>query len=67
MSQDTQTGPNSLGSTINNRVARGCLERLYKNASMILVVIIVGAAVFAIARASFTKFAPTREDCTCAR
>jgi regulator of protease activity HflC (stomatin/prohibitin superfamily) len=58
MSQDTQTGHNSLGGAINNRVARGCLERLYKNASMILIVFIVGGAVFAVSRAAIYKIRP---------
>lgn len=58
MSQDTQPGHQTLGQAINNHVARGCLERLYKNASLILVVLIVGGAVFALARAAIYKIRP---------
>lgn len=58
MSQEPQTGPHNLGRAINNGAARGCLERLYKNASMILVVLLVGGSLFALARAAIYKIRP---------
>ncbi len=58
MSQDTQSGANSLEEAVKHQSARGCLERLYKNASMILVLIIIGGALFFLARAAVYKIRP---------
>jgi len=58
MSQNTQSGAESMDKAVNKQFARGCLERLYKNASMILVVLIVGGSLFALARAAVYKIRP---------
>jgi len=59
MSQNTQSGANSLEEVDKkNRIARGCLERLYKNALLILVLLIVGVALFSLARAAVYKIRP---------
>ena len=59
MSQNTQSGANSLEEAGKKTpIARGCLERLYKNASMILVLLIVGVALFSLARAAVYKIRP---------
>ncbi len=59
MSQNTQSGANSLEEVDKeNRFARGCLERLYKNASMILVLLIVGVVLFSFTRAAVYKIRP---------
>lgn len=49
---------NSLEEPGNNRLARGCLERLSKNALMILVLLIIGGALFSFARAAVYKIRP---------
>ena len=59
MSQNTQSGANSLEEVDKkNRIARGCLERLYKNALLILILLIVGIALFSLARAAVYKIRP---------
>jgi regulator of protease activity HflC (stomatin/prohibitin superfamily) len=58
MSQNTQSDANPLGEAVKKPVARGCLERLYKNASMILVLLIVGVALFSLARDAVYKIRP---------
>lgn len=59
MSQNTQSSANSLEEVDKkNRIARGCLERLYKNALLILVLLIVGVALFSLARAAVYKIRP---------
>ena len=58
MSQDSQTDINSPGQTIKDRYARGCLENLYKNAVLILILLIVGGVLFSIARAAVYKIRP---------
>ena len=59
MSQNTQSGANSLEEVDKkNRIARGCLERLYKNALLILVLLIVGVTLFSLARAAVYKIRP---------
>ena len=59
MSQNTQSGANSLEEVDKkNRIARGCLERLYKNALLILVLLIVGGALFSLARSAVYKIRP---------
>ena len=58
MSQNTQSDASSLEAPGKNRFARGCLVRLYKNASMILVLLIVGGALFSLARDAIYKIRP---------
>jgi regulator of protease activity HflC (stomatin/prohibitin superfamily) len=58
MTQNTQSDANSMTGTLRNQFARGCLERLYKNASIILLVLILGGALFSLARASVYKIRP---------
>jgi membrane protease subunit HflK len=58
MSQNTQIDTNSPGEDARNRAARGCLERLSKNALSILVVLIVGGILFSLARAAIYKIRP---------
>jgi len=58
MSQNAQTDPNILGDTIKNRAARGCLITLYKNALLIIVVLLVGGVLFSLARAAIYKIRP---------
>ncbi len=59
MSQNTQSSANSLEEVDKkNRIARGCLERLYKNALLILVLLIIGVALFSLARAAVYKIRP---------
>ena len=58
MSQNTQSDASSLEAPGKNRFARGCLERLYKNATMILVLLIVGGALFSLARDAIYKIRP---------
>jgi regulator of protease activity HflC (stomatin/prohibitin superfamily) len=59
MSQNAQSGANSLEEVDKkNRIARGCLERLYKNASLILVLLIVGIVLFSLTRDAVYKIRP---------
>ena len=58
MSQNTRTDANSSGETIKDRVARGCLDKLYKNALLILILLIVGGTLFSLARAAVYKIRP---------
>ena len=58
MSQNSQSDTNSLEKEVKNRTARGCLERLYKNAAVILVLLIVGGVLFSLATASVYKIRP---------
>ena len=58
MSQNTQSDASSLEKTGKNQGARGCLVWLYKNASTILVLLIVGVALFSLARAAIYKIRP---------
>jgi membrane protease subunit HflK len=59
MSQNTQSDANSLEAVDKkNRITRGCLERLYKNAALILVLLIVGVTLFQLTRAAVYKIRP---------
>ena len=58
MQQSVQKDTNVPGETARHGVAQGCLEKLYKNALLILVVIIVGVVVFSLARAAVYKIRP---------
>jgi regulator of protease activity HflC (stomatin/prohibitin superfamily) len=58
MSQNTQTDVNSLREPVKSRFGLGCLDWLYKNALMIIVVLIVGGMLFSLARAAVYKIRP---------
>lgn len=58
MSQNTRMDANELGNSIKDRVGRGCLERLYKNAVLILIILFAAVVVFSLARASVYKIRP---------
>ena len=58
MSQNTQADPNILDDAVKNKVARGCLDRLYKNALLIIIVLIIGGTLFSLARAAVYKIRP---------
>ena len=59
MSQNTQSGANSLEEVDKkSHIARGCLDRLYKNALLIFVLLIVGITLFQLARAAVYKIRP---------
>ncbi|NJC97522.1 MAG: hypothetical protein C3F07_15510 [Anaerolineales bacterium] len=58
MSQNTQMDSNSPGLPGKNRFAQGCLDKLYKNALLIIMVIIVGGILFSLARAAVYKIRP---------
>ena len=58
MSQNTQSDIDTSQAAANTRYGRGCLDKLYKNASMILIVLVVGGALFALAQAAIYKIRP---------
>jgi membrane protease subunit HflK len=58
MSQNTGTDANGSGETFKDKVARGCLDKLYKNALLILILLIVGGTLFSLARAAVYKIRP---------
>lgn len=58
MSQNTGMDANSSGETFKGRVARGCLDKLYKNALLILILLVVGGTLFSLARAAVYKVRP---------
>ena len=58
MSQNTQLDANTPGETVKNRVARGCLDRLYRNATLILILLILGGTLFSLTRAAVYKIRP---------
>ena len=58
MSQDTQSTAPSLERVVKQPFASGCLERLYRNALLIIIVLMVGGALFSLARAAIYKIRP---------
>jgi regulator of protease activity HflC (stomatin/prohibitin superfamily) len=58
MSQSSQIDGNSAADRIPNRVARGCMDRLYKNALVIIIFLIVGGTLFSLARVAIYKIRP---------
>ena len=58
MTQNTRLDANEPAGTKRNQVAQGCLDRLYKNAAMILIVLFVGGIVFSLARSAIYKIRP---------
>jgi regulator of protease activity HflC (stomatin/prohibitin superfamily) len=58
MSQNSPSDSNPLGEGIKIPVSRGCLERLYKNALLIVIVLIVGISLFSLVRDAVYKIRP---------
>lgn len=58
MSQNPQTDVNPQREINKNRVAQGCLDRLSRNALMILAVLVIGGILFSLARAAVYKIRP---------
>ena len=58
MSQNTQLDANALGEAVKDRIGRGCLDKLYKNALLILILLFVGVIVFSLARSAIYKIRP---------
>jgi regulator of protease activity HflC (stomatin/prohibitin superfamily) len=58
MSQNSQPDAEKLGGFVENRIAQGCLKKLYKNALLIVIVLIVGGTLFSLARAAVYKIRP---------
>lgn len=58
MSQNAQNETNARGDFGRSKFAQGCLDRLAKNALMILVVIVIGGILFSLARAAIYKIRP---------
>jgi membrane protease subunit HflK len=58
MSQNTHIGENSSGEGVKKKFGQGCLDWLYKNALLILIVLIVGGTLFSLARAAVYKIRP---------
>ena len=58
MNQNTRMETGEPGVPARNNFAQGCLDRLYKNALLILVVLFVGLIVFSLARSAIYKIRP---------
>ena len=58
MSQNSQSDTNPIEDVIKSPAARGCLERLYKNALMIVIVLIAGIVLFSLVRDAVYKIRP---------
>lgn len=58
MTQNTRTDASEQGDRVRNGLAQGCLDKLYKNAMLILVVLFVGFIVFSLARSAIYKIRP---------
>ena len=58
MSQNTQTEPAPQSDILKTGAMQGCLARLYKNAVLILILLIVSFVLFSLARASVYKIRP---------
>jgi len=54
----SQNDANNLREEVKNRVAGGCLDKLYKNAVLILIILIVAGTLFSLARAAIYKIRP---------
>lgn len=58
MTQNTRMDAGEQGGSARNNFAQGCLEKLYKNALLILVVLFVGLILFSLTRAAVYKIRP---------
>lgn len=58
MTQTSRTEEPGGESGVKSRVAQGCLDRLYKNATLILIVLIAGGVFFSLVRSAVYKIRP---------
>jgi regulator of protease activity HflC (stomatin/prohibitin superfamily) len=58
MSQNSSLDASSSEPAVKNKYSRGCLGGLYRNALLILVVLIIAGVLFSLARASIYKIRP---------
>jgi regulator of protease activity HflC (stomatin/prohibitin superfamily) len=58
MTQNTQLNASSQEEVVKFKFIRGCLDGLYKNALLILIILIVGGMLFSLARAAIYKIRP---------
>lgn len=58
MSQNPRINVAAVEEAVKDRVAQGCLDRLYKNALLIFIVLIVAGVLFSLARAAVYKIRP---------
>jgi len=58
MSQNNQLETDSLGKAEKKGFRRGCLDSLYKNALLIIIVLIVGIVLISLARSAIYKIRP---------
>lgn len=58
MSQNTQIDTDAMLEDAKNKLGQGCLNRLYKNALLIIIFLIVGGVLFSFARAAIYKIRP---------
>jgi membrane protease subunit HflK len=57
-SQDSKFDVDNLEKEVKNRIGKGCLDKLYKNALVIIIFLIVGGVLFSMARAAVYKIRP---------
>ncbi len=58
MVENTQIEADHKKKAVKNQILQGCLEKLYKNALLILIFLIVGGMLFSLARAAVYKIRP---------
>jgi regulator of protease activity HflC (stomatin/prohibitin superfamily) len=58
MSQNDQFETSAAGREVKHRFAQGCLDKLYKNALLIIMILLVGGILFSLARAAVYKIRP---------
>lgn len=58
MSQNNQFETSAAGREVKHRFAQGCLDKLYKNALLIIMILLVGGILFSLARAAVYKIRP---------
>lgn len=58
MSQNLQKDASVPGAESGKSIGKGCLDKLYKNAMLILIVLIVGGVLFSMTRAAVYKIRP---------
>lgn len=58
MSQNTKLDVDNLEKEVKNRIGQGCLDKIYKNALVIIIFLIVGGTLFSLARAAVYKIRP---------
>jgi membrane protease subunit HflK len=58
MSQNEQFEASAMGKEVKHRFSQGCLDKLYKNALLIIMFLLVGGILFSLARAAVYKIRP---------